>query len=247
MRTDYLVIGAGATALAFVDTVFAGTDATFTIVDRRDAPGGHWNDAYSFVRLHQPGWMYGVPSQPFGSLDVEESGPNRGFTPLASGVEVTDHFHRFLRETLLPSGRVTYLPLSEYREGRAVSLLSGESTEVEATTVVDATLLEATIPLTHEPSFLVADGAVCVPPNSLARTAPRHDHFAVLGAGKTALDVVTWLLVNGARPEQITWVRPREAWLYGRDLFQPGGGLHGRHRRRAGPAVRRHGRGSTAR
>ena len=42
--TDYLVVGCGATALAFVDALFHETDATFTIVDRRHAPGGHWND-----------------------------------------------------------------------------------------------------------------------------------------------------------------------------------------------------------
>lgn len=220
---DYLVVGAGATGLAFVDTVFHETDATFTIVDRRDAPGGHWNDAYGFVQLHQPARMYGVASLPFGSLAVEERGLNRGLTPLATGRQVASHFWQLMHETLLPSGRVRYLPLTEHRGGGScVSLLSGETTQVAATTVVDATMIEATIPLTHQRSFEVAPDAVCVPPNSLARVAPEHEHFAVLGAGKTALDVVIWLLANGARPDQLTWVRPREAWLYYRHLFQPG-------------------------
>ena len=53
-ETDYLVKGAGASAMAFVDVMLRETDATFTIVDRRHAPGGHWNDAYPFLRLHQP-------------------------------------------------------------------------------------------------------------------------------------------------------------------------------------------------
>ena len=30
------------------------------VVDRRAKPGGHWNDAYDFVRLHQPSLYYGV-------------------------------------------------------------------------------------------------------------------------------------------------------------------------------------------
>ena len=35
-------------------------------LDRRHGPGGHWNDAYPFVRLHQPSAFYGVPSRNLG-------------------------------------------------------------------------------------------------------------------------------------------------------------------------------------
>jgi len=223
VRSDYLVIGAGATALAFVDSVFHQTEATFTIVDRRDLPGGHWNDAYPFVRLHQPARMYGVASLPFGDIGIEQVGSNRGLAPLASGAQVSGHFHEFVYETLLQSGRVTYLPLTEYRgDGECVSLLSGEVTRVSAPVTVDATLMEATIPLTHQRSFEVAPGAACVAPNSLSRVAAGYRHFAVLGAGKTALDVVNWLLGNGVAHGQVTWVRPRDAWLYNREFCQPG-------------------------
>ena len=54
MDTDYLVIGSGTAGLAFVDTLLAEGDAHITIVDRHGKPGGHWNDAYPFVTLHQP-------------------------------------------------------------------------------------------------------------------------------------------------------------------------------------------------
>ena len=40
MKTDFLVIGCGASAMSFVDVMLAETDATFVIVDKRDAPGG---------------------------------------------------------------------------------------------------------------------------------------------------------------------------------------------------------------
>ena len=30
---------------------------------RRAKPGGHWVDAYEFVRLHQPAAFYGVTSR----------------------------------------------------------------------------------------------------------------------------------------------------------------------------------------
>ena len=39
------------------------------MVATRSAPGGHWNDAYDFVRLHQPAITYGVNSRSLGSGD----------------------------------------------------------------------------------------------------------------------------------------------------------------------------------
>jgi hypothetical protein len=46
IEADYLVIGADATALAFVYTLLSeNTDATAVMVDRQHRPGGHWNNA----------------------------------------------------------------------------------------------------------------------------------------------------------------------------------------------------------
>ena len=54
IETDYLVVGAGATAMAFVDTLLSKSDSQVVMVDRHHRPGGHWNHAYSYVGLHQP-------------------------------------------------------------------------------------------------------------------------------------------------------------------------------------------------
>ena len=51
IETDYLVIGAGAISMAFVDTLLSDSDAQIVMVDRHHRPGGHWNEAYPFVRL----------------------------------------------------------------------------------------------------------------------------------------------------------------------------------------------------
>ena len=70
MRTieaDYLVVGAGAKAMAFIDTLITETAATVVIIDRYGQPGGHWTTAYPFVRLHQPSAYYGVNSRPLGN------------------------------------------------------------------------------------------------------------------------------------------------------------------------------------
>ena len=49
IETDYLVIGAGAMGMAFTDALIDHADVHVTLVDRRHAAGGHWNDAYPFV------------------------------------------------------------------------------------------------------------------------------------------------------------------------------------------------------
>ena len=63
LETDYLIVGAGAMGMAFADVLMTETDATILLVDRVGRPGGHWNVAYPFVRLHQPSAFYGVNSR----------------------------------------------------------------------------------------------------------------------------------------------------------------------------------------
>ncbi len=229
LQTDYLVKGCGATAMAFVDVMLKETDAHFIMVDRRAAPGGHWNDAYPFVRLHQPSACYGVASRALGHDRTDSAGFNQGLLELASGFEVTDYFHQLMRDTFLPTGRVSFHPMSELvgEPGSGSytirSLMSGATQAVQVRKrLVDATMTQTSIPLTHARKFTVADGVTCVPPNNLARLAPGYKHFTVMGAGKTAIDSVSWLLANGAPPESITWVLPRDPWLINRVIFQPG-------------------------
>ena len=237
IETDYLIIGAGACALAFADTLLdAAPGAHLTLVDRHGAPGGHWNDAYPFVTLHQPSAYYGVPSLPLGSGRIDTHGLNEGYHELASGAEVCAHFVQAMHERLLPSGRVAYRPMCEYlgpsdaNDGpvhRFASLLSGEETQVHVRRkVVDATYLGTAVPATHRPNFDIAPGVRLVPPGALPHLwrerAPRPEGFVVLGAGKTAMDAVVWLQQCGAAPASIAWVRPRDSWLIDRGTTQPG-------------------------
>jgi len=204
ITADYLIKGAGATAMAFADTLLTETDATVVLVDRHDRPGGHWNDAYPFVRLHQPSRYYGVASAPLGSGRIDEVGLNAGYHELAAGHEVLAHFDGVMRHRFLPSGRVTYLPMSELDDGGAVtSLLSGEQCQIEAGRFVDATHSKMRVPSTSAPSFTVGPGVAFVPLNDLPRVAPDHDRFVVIGAGKTGMDACIWLLDNGAEPGQL--------------------------------------------
>jgi len=95
METDYLVIGTGGSAMAFVDTLLTeDPEAQIVMVDRHHRPGGQWNDAYSFVRLHQPAAWYGVASYELSDWHRETTGFNAGMWSLASGPEVLAHFER---------------------------------------------------------------------------------------------------------------------------------------------------------
>ncbi len=233
--TDYLVIGSGAAGMAFVDTLVTESNAQIAIVDRHSKPGGHWNDAYSFVALHQPSAFYGVNSMALGSGRKDEHGLNRGLYELATGPEINSYYDRVMQDRLLPSGRVAYHPLCDFLgsdvagTGQFESILSGQRTRVRVRKkIVDATYYSPPVPATHTPKFTVAPGVRLVPPNALPllwaanTTAARPRHFTILGAGKTAMDAVVWLLQSGADPDSIQWVVPRDSWLVNRITTQPG-------------------------
>ena len=208
MDTDYLVIGAGLAGMAFTDALIAESDARVLMVDRRHGPGGHWNDAYPFVRLHQPSAFYGVPSRNLGEDRIDDTGPNAGFYERATAAEVCHYFQEVMDETFLPSGQVDFRPMSDVQDrgdGTATitNRLTGATTDVTVRKkVVDARYLESAIPATHTPSFTVDDGARCVPVNALVKEAEPAGGYVVLGAGKTAMDACVWLLEQGVDPTQ---------------------------------------------
>lgn len=228
METDYLIVGAGAVGLAFADTLLDETDAHITIVDRHGKPGGHWNDAYSFVSLHQPSAFYGVNSLPLGEDRLDQTGVNQGLYELASGPEVSGYFERVMNQRLLASGRVSYFPMSNYLgDGRVMSLLSGKESQFQIRKkTVDATYFGTTVPSTHKPQFAVAEGVDFVPLNELPHLWKRSQgmpkHYVIIGAGKTGMDAACWLLASGAEPDSISWIMPRDSWLLNRSKTQPG-------------------------
>lgn len=221
IEADYLVVGAGAMGLAFTDTLVAESDATVVVVDRNDQPGGHWTTAYPFVRLHQPSAYYGVNSRSLGSDTIDHGGLNAGYYELASGAEVCAYFDAVMRQHLLPTGRVTYLPMSEFLGDGRVRTLGGDDISVTAGRLV-TTHVEIIVPSMRGPSYAVADGVECVPPNELPRIRDARDRYVIVGAGKTAMDACLWLLSHGVSPQRMTWIKPRDSWMLDRAAIQPG-------------------------
>ena len=227
LEADYLVAGAGATGMAFTDALIAESDASVVLVDRRGSPGGHWNDAYPFVRLHQPSAFYGVNSVHLGQDRIDRTGLNAGFYEQATGTEVCEYFRQVMDEVLLPSGQVTFLAHHEHagrdRDGHRLVSGRGEEVRVHARTVVDASHLHTEVPATHPHGFEVEPGARVVTPTELVdvlRGGPPGGGFTVLGAGKTAADTCAWLLQQGVAADDVRWVRPRDVWFLNRTFMQ---------------------------
>jgi hypothetical protein len=221
-ETDYLIIGSGAMGMAFADVILSESDAHIILVDRHAAPGGHWNDAYPFVRLHQPSARYGVNSRQLGNGTKDATGLNQGMDELASGSEVISYFDQVMHQQFLPTGRVQFFPMSNYLgDGEFVSLVSGIRQQVTVRKrIVDTTLMNLVVPSKQAPQFALAPGVACVPLNDLPKIPRPAGGYVIVGAGKTAVDACLWLLGNGVAPDSIRWIMPRDAWYTNRANVQ---------------------------
>ena len=180
------------------------------------------------MRLHQPSAWYGVASRELSSGAKDQVGANAGLYSMASGAEVLAHFEQVMQQRFLPSGRVRWMPMSDYGAGpdgthRVTSLVSGQACEVTVRRkVVDATHARTEVPATHPPRYGLASGVQCIALNALAAIARPHAAYTVVGAGKTGIDACLWLLGHGVEPGRIRWIMPRDSWFLDRANFQPG-------------------------
>ena len=223
LDADYLVVGAGAAGMAFTDALIDAADVRVVMVDRRHHAGGHWLDAYPFVRLHQASAFYGVPSTPLGHGRLQQDGPEAGLHERASAPEICAYYDHVLRERMLGSGKVEFYPACEYVGERTfVSRISGKRhTVAERARVVDAHYFAPQIPAVSPPPFGVAENARVVPVNDLVAVEEAPSQYVVVGSGKTATDACIWLLQRGVDADDICWVRPRDPWMLNRAVVQP--------------------------
>jgi hypothetical protein len=223
LEADYLVVGAGAAGMAFTDALIDHADVSVLMVDSRHGVGGHWLDAYPFVRLHQASAFYGVASTLLGGGRIQQDGPEAGLHERATAPEISAYYARVLQERMLGSGKVSFYPNCDYLgEWQFVSRLSGQRYEVRGRRrVVDARYLSPRIPATTPPPFGVADGVHVVAVNDLVGVGNAPSQFVIVGSGKTATDACIWLLDNGVDPGAICWLRPRDPWMLNRAKVQP--------------------------
>jgi hypothetical protein len=204
--------------MAFADVILAEDPAArVVIVDRHANPGGHWNDAYPFVRLHQPAAFYGLNTTQLG----------QGGDDLTSYAEIVAYYRNAM-DRFLRTGRVRFLPMSEHEgDGRIVSTVDRDQVTTVTThrRVVDGTYMQVKVPSICPPRYTVDPGVTVVPPNGLPQIKRPWERYVVIGAGKTGTDSILFLLDHGASPDRIQWIVPNDAWLWDRATVQPGGCL----------------------
>ncbi len=213
-ETDYLIIGAGAMGLAFADEIFEKTKMSITLVDRREKAGGHWVNAYPFVRLHQPAAFYGVNSLVLGN----------GSTDLSSKSEILVYYEKVISK-FRNSGRVQFLSQHNYLgDGRLVDLLDPDriTTFTVHKRIVDASYMNVKVPSTHKPKYEVGEDVTLIPINELVDHHDKWENHYVIGNGKTGMDAVLYLLDKGVKENKIHWICPNQAWLFSRQDLQVG-------------------------
>ncbi len=222
IAADYLVVGAGASGMAFVDALIDHAKVRVVMVDRRHGAGGHWLDAYPFVRLHQASAFYGVASTLLGEGRLQDSGPEAGLHERATAPEICAYYVRVLQR-MVDSGKVEFHPGCEYLGDHVfVSRVSGRQFEVADTArIVTTDYLAPDIPATTPPPFGIGAGARVIPVNDLVKVTAAPSRYVVVGSGKTATDTCIWLLDHDVDPRAICWVRSREPWMINRAVLQP--------------------------
>ncbi len=110
--------------MAFTDALIDHSDVHVTLVDRRHVAGGHWQDAYPFVQLHQASLFYGVASTVLGTGEVQQHGPEAGLQQRAHRQEIQAYYDDVLDRRFVGSGRVTFLGGSEYHSNGVSDLVT---------------------------------------------------------------------------------------------------------------------------
>lgn len=231
VKCDYLVVGGGATGMAFCDTLLARSSESLRVivVDEHDAPGGQWHDSYGFVRLHQPSSGYGVERRAFDGESTE------GAHHRATRNEILEYYSAVLKRlerehglefrggTTLDLSQLTASDSDDDDAPRSYEIVGrgGVRTRVRVRRrVVDARNMEPDLPVSTPPRFRVDDAVDCVPVNRLADlvVSGEKKRFVVVGGGKTGMDAVVRLLtVDHVDPANLLWVVPNDAWITARE------------------------------
>lgn len=216
---DVCIVGAGYAGLnaAFVASRYLPATARVLVLDKHPRPGGMWNDAYSYVRLHQPYRFFTVGNIPW-SLDRQRS-------YLATRDEVAAHLrHCFdvVSKRFDVDARWGWECLDHSQSGDSVEVVArgpdGEIGSFTADRFIDATGFDVEIvdalPLTSRRVRSIA-------PHQLEGSGllanDDTEQVWVIGSGKTAMDTIVALVTaNPARP--VGMVTGTGTYFYSRDL-----------------------------
>ena len=129
-----------------------------------------------------------------------------------------------MQEHFLATGRVKFYSQCEYvGENKFKSLLEDglEYEVIVRKKTVDSTYMDVKVPAITKPKFDVDPEVTLIPINGLINVRSPWEKYVVLGAGKTGMDAVLFLLKQNVDPDKIIWVMPNDAWLFKRDVLHP--------------------------
>jgi len=193
---DLIVIGAGIAGLnaLYSASQYLPKGARALLLDQKDAPGGMWNVAYDYVRLHQPHpmftvgdmkWDWSHPRHYLAARDEVQSHLEKCLVPMAKHFNLTRGFgHTVTSCTEVvtshgPRARVGFHPNGDLQS--TATVMAAQVIEAEGFNV------QQPDPLTLSSASLVSIG-----PASLRKTLAEHPGAAVyvIGGGKTAMDTI---------------------------------------------------------
>ena len=221
---DLCIVGAGYAGLnaAFVASQYLPDTARVLVLDKHQRAGGMWNDAYSYVRLHQPYRMFTAGNIPW-MLRRERS-------YLATRDEVAAHLrHCFdvISKRFNVDARWGWEYLGETEEGSSVLVtargVDGQARTFRTQRLIDARGLDVEsnppLPLTSRAVRSVAPGEL---QDSGLLSSDHAEPAWIVGSGKTAMDTIIALV--GANPKRkIGMITGTGTYFFDRDLVTPTG------------------------
>lgn len=224
LRADLCVVGTGVAALnaLAVASGYLQKGQRVVVIERRARAGGMWNDAYPFVRLHQPHGLFTA-----GSVRWQGDRPR---SYLATREEVLDHFSHILdvvRTRLELDERYGWeFTDHEERDGRVLvraRSADGELLEVDAAKLVKGFGVEVQ---PDAPLEFTSDRIRSVAPSTIVER--REELYAseepiwIVGGGKTAMDTAH-LLVTEAPGREVHMIIGGGTFFGKRDRLFPDG------------------------
>lgn len=225
---DLVVIGAGIAGLNALHAAkhYLPNGAAVLLIDEKPTPGGMWNLAYDYVRLHQPHPMFTV-----GDIRWSWSKPR---TYLAKGDEVRDHLAATLEavaeglnlktcfgHTAVAAEEVQTAGGCRARIRFHPNDRPGQTRTVETVRAIHASGLNYHVP---KPLPFSSASVVSAIPQTLSATLADNPGAAVyvVGGGKTGMDTVLAVLAEDPR-RQMSLINGRGTNFLNREKYFPTG------------------------
>lgn len=225
---ELVVVGAGIAGLNALNaaTEYLPRNARVLLLDQKDAPGGMWNTAYDYVRLHQPHpmftvgnmkWNWSKPRDYLAARDEVQNHLSGALAPMGEKVALETGFQQTVAacvevETAQgPMAEIRFHPNGE----------PSKSKTILAKRAIHASGLNYAL---AQPIAVSSPRVVSIIPQDLRKTLEAHPgaDVVVVGGGKTGMDTV--LATLAADPgRKVSLIKGRGTVFVNRDKYLPTG------------------------